>query len=149
MRLSSQKSPHCRPGTTLAVCRSENRIWPRKSLGPGPPIARAIVMEGVKPTTCRYCRAAVSRETRLCSTCGRLLSPDQPPDPYSPSFDPESLPDETLAVYRQHRYRATFSVVLTILIHLAGLGMLTPMAVARLYAFLPTVRADDFSARKA
>ena len=75
--------------------------------------------------------------------------PDQPPDPYSPSFDPESLPDEALAAYRQHRYRATFSVVLTILIHLAGLGMLTPMAVARLCAFLPVVRADDFSARKA
>src|SRR5947207_2047762 len=77
----------------------------------------------------------------------------QPPpmawDPYGPFVDPRTLPPETIAAYRQHRYQATFSVLLIILVHLLTLGLASPYLLARKYAFLPVIRADDFSTGKA
>jgi hypothetical protein len=70
-------------------------------------------------------------------------------DPYSLLFDPRSLPPDAITAYRQHRFRATFSVLLLILVHLLTLGAASPFLLARKYAFLPLVRADDFSTGKA
>jgi hypothetical protein len=70
-------------------------------------------------------------------------------DPYGPFFDPASLPPETAATWRQHRFHATFSVLLLILVHFLTFGMASPFLVARKYTFLPVIRRDDFSTAKA
>jgi hypothetical protein len=70
-------------------------------------------------------------------------------DPYRPGFDLHALAPETLAAYQQHRFRATFSVALTVLIHVLTLGLLAPILVARKHAFLPRVQRDDPSGGRA
>lgn len=70
-------------------------------------------------------------------------------DPYGPGLDPASLPPETLGAWRQHRFTATFSVLLLLLVHFLTFGLASPFLLARKYAFLPKVRPDDFSTAKA
>ena len=70
-------------------------------------------------------------------------------DPYGPFLDLASLPPETVATWRQHRFQATFSVLVLILIHLLTFGLASPFLIARKYAFLPAVRRDDFSTARA
>jgi hypothetical protein len=70
-------------------------------------------------------------------------------DPYGPYFDSASLSPETAAAWRQHRFQATFSVLLLILVHFLTFGLASPFLVARKYAFLPVVKRDDFSTAKA
>jgi len=70
-------------------------------------------------------------------------------DPYGPGFDPASLPPETVAAWRQHRFTATFSVLVLLLVHFLTFGIASPFLLARKYAFLPKVRPDDFSTAKA
>ena len=125
---------------------------------------------------CPYCGAALDGGARLCRICGRLIAPTAPTtpttpttagqsppgerpvyppgtsfrsDPYSPFFDLSSVPPETLAAWRQHRFQATFSVLLLILVHFLTFGLASPFLLARKYAFLPTIRPDDFSMLKA
>jgi hypothetical protein len=70
-------------------------------------------------------------------------------DPYDRSFDVGSLSPETAAAYRQHRFHATFSVLLLILVHFLTLGLASPFLIARKYTFLPKLRSSDFSTGKA
>ena len=70
-------------------------------------------------------------------------------DPYSPHFDPASVPPATIAAWRQHRFEATFSVALVLLVHLLTLGTASPFLLGRKYAFLPRIRPDDFFTAKA
>lgn len=70
-------------------------------------------------------------------------------DPYGPFFDPAALPPETADAWRQHRFQATFSVTVLILVHLLSFGMASPFLLGRKYALLPKVRPDDFSTAKA
>src|SRR5262245_54714050 len=51
-------------------------------------------------------------------------------DPYGPFFDPGSLPPETVAAWRRHRFHATFSVLLLLLVHFLTFGMASPFLVA-------------------
>lgn len=70
-------------------------------------------------------------------------------DPYSPFFDLSTLPPETVNGWRQHRFHATFSVALLLLVHFLTFGLASPFLIARKYAFLPRIRPDDFSTAKA
>jgi hypothetical protein len=70
-------------------------------------------------------------------------------DPYSPSFDPSRLAPDVANAWRQHRFQATFSVLLVLLVHVLTFGMATPFLVARKFGLLPRTRSDDFSTAKA
>jgi hypothetical protein len=70
-------------------------------------------------------------------------------DPHGPFFDPASLTPETAAAWRQHRFQATFSVLLLILVHFLTFGMASQFLLARKFTFLPRIRPDDFSTAKA
>jgi hypothetical protein len=70
-------------------------------------------------------------------------------DPYSPSFDPSRLTPDVANAWRQHRFQATFSVLLVLLVHVLTFGMATPFLMARKFALLPRIRSDDFSTAKA
>ena len=70
-------------------------------------------------------------------------------DPYGPHVDPASLPPETAAAWRQHRFQATFSVPLLILVHFLTFGMASPFLVARKFTFLPVITRGDFSTVRA
>jgi hypothetical protein len=72
-----------------------------------------------------------------------------PGDPYSPTFDASRLPLDQADAYRQHRFHATSSVLMTIVLHFVTLGTLSWFLVARKHAFLPRIKPDDFSARRA
>ncbi len=70
-------------------------------------------------------------------------------DPYSRFFDVSSLSRETVEAYCQHRFHATFSVLLTVLVHFLTFAVASPFLIARKYALLPKLRPDDFSTAKA
>jgi hypothetical protein len=147
--------------------------------------------------TCPYCTATLPDGSRLCQSCGRLLSPTAPPpsapppqqppphapsgavpgpqnppwagpppgapgpfgpgpgyqppgfssggDPYHRLFDVRRLPPDAVAAYRQHQFKATFSVLLAVLVHVLTFGMASWPMIARKHSFLPRIKPDDFS----
>ena len=66
-------------------------------------------------------------------------------DPYSPHFDVRQLAPDVAATYRQHQFQATFSVLVTILVHFLTLGMASTFMVARKHSLLPRIKPDDFT----
>ena len=66
-------------------------------------------------------------------------------DPYAPQFDARQLPPATAETYRRHQFRATFSVLVTILVHILTLGGASSFMVARKHSLLPRVKPDDFT----
>src|SRR5687768_11404689 len=132
--------PYC--GAALAdgarLCTVCGRLIAPPQPGPpssAPPTAPSPVPQG--PTPSPAPRPAYQPGTSYRS------------DPYGPFFDPGALPPETVAAWRQHRFHATFSVLLLLLVHVLTFGMASPFLVARKYTFLPRIRPDDFSTARA
>lgn len=129
------------------------------------PYCGAALAEAARLCTTCGRLIAPSQPTSAASTTPAPTQPGQSPapgprpvyqpgsshrtDPYGPFFDPASLPPETVAGWRRHRFTATFSVLLLLLVHFLTFGLASPFLLARKYAFLPVVRPDDFSTAKA
>jgi hypothetical protein len=129
------------------------------------PYCGATLAEGAR--LCTACgRLIAPRPAGGAAPAGPATSPGQLPpfgagasyppgsfppstDPYSRFFDVRALSPDTAAAYRRHRFHATFSVLLLILVHIVTFGFASPFLLARKYTFLPRIRRDDFSTGRA
>jgi hypothetical protein len=114
-------------------------------------VARTITSPGY----CLACHASTMPLARTCDTCGAYLrkkrarrAEGRPPGIYDPQFDLSSLSDGQRSEFRRHQLPA-FSTDGVMILHLLTMGIFTLVYFGLMHSRLPSIKHDDFRAKKA